>query len=84
MGALLFQPKFITKKFLAPHSGVGEEYGVPKLFPPCLTELEMLCLRGQRKVSLTCLHFHVLSQCLLVLQWEMPLGASSSWEGDGE
>ena len=84
MGALLFQTKFIAKKFLGLRDGAGERYGVPKLLPSCSTKLETLWLRGQRKISLTRLYFHVLSQHSVVVQWKMPLGASSFWEGDSE
>lgn len=84
MGALLFQTKLITKKFLGPRDGVGKQYGVPKLFPLCSTKLETCWLRGQRKLSLTGLHFHILSQHSVVVQWEMPLGAPSPWDGAGK
>lgn len=53
-------------------------------FSPCSTKLGMFWLGRQRKVSVTYLHFHLVSQHSEVVQWEIPLGVSSSQEGDSE
>lgn len=53
--------------------------GVLEWFSPCSTKLGRFWLGGQRKISVTCLHFHSVSQQSVVLQWCLFLSGGWQW-----